>query len=251
MKISAVQAQATAANVVPMGAEDQNRHTDHARERAAVFDFDGTIADTFPLVLRLFTEHRVSKGLSAPSDTDIQALRSVDSRKVFEQLNIPRWKVPFAITAMRRKLRQVEHEIQPFHGVREILDQIVARGWQLYVLSSNNTSTIRTFFRQHNLPQPREVAGGVSFFGKEPRLRKLLAKHALDCDRVVLIGDETRDLHVGTACGCRTIGVTWGFNLKEVLAAARPDALANTPDELGDALERLLPSANHVKDNGQ
>jgi phosphoglycolate phosphatase-like HAD superfamily hydrolase len=224
---------------------------DHDRTRVAVFDFDGTIADTFPLVLRLFTEHRTSKGLSAPSDADIHELRSVDSRKVFEKLNIPRWKVPFAIAIMRRKLRQVEHEIQPFHGVREILEQIVRRGWQLYVLSSNSTSTIRTFFRHHKLPQPREVAGGINFFGKEPRLRKLLAKHGLDCGKVVLIGDETRDLHVGAVCGCRTIGVTWGFNLKEVLASARPDALASTPDELADALERLLPGANHGKDNGR
>ncbi len=244
MKISAVQLRQSAANVTSMVVAGQNK------SRAAVFDFDGTIADTFPIVLRLLTEHRAAKGLSGPSDEEIHALRSVDSRNVFEQLNIPRWKVPFAIAMMRRKLRKVEHEIQPFHGIREILEDIVARGWQLYILSSNNTSTISAFFKRHHLPQPLEVAGGVNFFGKELRLRKLLAKHALDSGQVVLIGDETRDLYVGAGCGCRTIGVTWGFNLREVLANAKPDALASNPAELINALEGLLPATAHLRENG-
>jgi phosphoglycolate phosphatase len=210
-------------------------------ESIAIFDFDGTIANTFPLVLRVLTAHRESQGQTGPSEEEIEELRKIDSRKVFEFLGIPRWKVPFVIAAVRHRMRKIEHELESFDGMHEALALLVERGWRLFILSSNGTRTIRTFFERHGLPRPVKIEGGVRFFGKEHRLRRLMRDFNLDPERTVLVGDETRDMSVGRLCGTKTVGVTWGLNVSHVLETESPDALVDSPRDLPATLERLLP----------
>ncbi len=218
------------------------RHAHSVPGRVAIFDFDGTIANTFPLVLQILREHRASRGQTGPDDEEIEALRAVDSREIFQHLGIPKWKIPLLIAVVRHKLRRVEHELQSFNGIPGALQKLVDDGWRLLVLSSNQGETIRRFFERRSLPAPERIEAGVKFFGKERRLRRLLGDLRIDPANVVIVGDETRDLFVGRACGTRTVGVSWGLNLRRVLESASPDVVIDCPSEIPRVLERLLPA---------
>jgi phosphoglycolate phosphatase-like HAD superfamily hydrolase len=55
-------------------------------------------------------------------------------------------------------------------------------------------------------------------------------------DEVVMVGDGLPDIDSARAAGVRVIAVTWGMCSRENLAAARPDAIAETAIELGGLL---------------
>jgi len=45
--------------------------------------------------------------------------------------------------------------------------------------------------------------------------------------RCVMVGDSPVDVAAGRAAGMRTVAVTWGFRDREVLVAARADAVVD------------------------
>ena len=51
-------------------------------------------------------------------------------------------------------------------------------------------------------------------------------------DEVVYCGDSDVDMQTGLGAGVKTIGVTWGFRTREELAAYKPYALVDSPDEI-------------------
>jgi phosphoglycolate phosphatase len=67
---------------------------------------------------------------------------------------------------------------------------------------------------------------------KAVTLRRALSEVAPDLDPawVAMVGDRHHDVDAGIACGCVTVGVTWGIGEPDELAAA--DLVVDTPAEL-------------------
>ncbi|EFO61480.1 Phosphoglycolate phosphatase [Giardia lamblia P15] len=58
-----------------------------------------------------------------------------------------------------------------------------------------------------------------------------------------MIGDMTVDIQAGVAAGVKTIGCTWGFHSKDILAAENPTYLVNSWHELEELLMKLVNSS--------
>ena len=58
----------------------------------------------------------------------------------------------------------------------------------------------------------------------------------ITADEVVYCGDSDVDMQTGINAGVRTIGVTWGFRTREELAAYEPWLIADTADEVCNAI---------------
>jgi phosphoglycolate phosphatase len=67
---------------------------------------------------------------------------------------------------------------------------------------------------------------------KSVTLRRALCEVAPDLDpaRVAMVGDRHHDVDAGIACGCVTVGVSWGIGEPDELAAA--DLVVDSPAEL-------------------
>jgi phosphoglycolate phosphatase-like HAD superfamily hydrolase len=86
------------------------------------------------------------------------------------------------------------------------------------------------------------VIGDGDGFPRKPdpsAARALLARHAVDPERAVVIGDGLPDLGMARAVPCASIAAAWGYVPTAVLLAERPTHLAQTP---GDVLALLLPA---------
>ena len=59
---------------------------------------------------------------------------------------------------------------------------------------------------------------------------------ALPAD-TVMIGDTVYDIEMAVAAEARAIGVAWGYHAPEELLAAGAEAVAATPQELGEMLD--------------
>ena len=62
--------------------------------KLVIFDFDGTLADTFPFVLHIMDQVSEKFGLKKVDTNEIDMLRTFDARRVMKHLDIPLWKVP-------------------------------------------------------------------------------------------------------------------------------------------------------------
>jgi phosphoglycolate phosphatase len=204
---------------------------------AIIFDFDGTIADSFDFVVDFLADEAGGKTLDKQQT---QALRGRSMFAMARQLGHARWRLLRLLFRGRKRMGEAIGQIKPFAGMPEIIAKLHGEGHELFIVSSNSVPNVRAFLHEHELHTYfLEIDGGVSLFGKAPALRRVLKEQQLGKDDALYIGDETRDVQAAQSVKLRVIAVTWGFARPSNLEALRPTALAKQPADLLRILEEL------------
>ena len=197
---------------------------------AVIFDFDGTIADSFEFVVTFLAEGVKRPALSGKQK---QELHNLSMTAMARRLGYGWWRLPFMLVKGRRKMNGSIKQLQPFDGMPAVIRELHDTGHQLFIVSSNSARNIRAFLHHHELEAYfSEVTGGIGLFGKAGALRRLLKKHRLKANDAIYIGDELRDVEAAQSIQLPVIAVTWGFARPTDLTALRPTAQAHTPAEL-------------------
>lgn len=195
-----------------------------------MFDFDGTIADTFELFVESFAA--VAPGVAA-QDIDIEALRGMSVKEALAELGIKKWQLPKLIVAGRKEMAKGIADAPVFGGIDEALATLKERGATLAVLSSNSTENIQTVLAKHGLGRYfDEVVGGVSLVGKPKAIKSLQKQLNVELADITYIGDEVRDIEAARKVGVACAAVTWGFNTETVLKDSNPRWLIQDPADL-------------------
>jgi phosphoglycolate phosphatase len=197
---------------------------------AIIFDFDGTIADSFDYVAGFLADEA---GVGPLSEARKQELRGLSMAAMARHFGHSWWRLPGLLFKGRRQMKGVIKRLQPFSGITTVIEKLHAEGHELFIVSSNSVQNVKTFLHHHGLHTYfLEIYGGVSMFGKAPALRKLLRDQHLESKNAVYIGDELRDVQAAQSIKLPIIAVTWGFARSDNLEALKPTALATTPNEL-------------------
>jgi phosphoglycolate phosphatase len=189
-----------------------------------IFDFDGTLADSFPWVLRTVDEVADRFKFRRLRDGELDELRFCDAREVMRRLGVPRWKVPMIARYVRSRMAQDVDQIGLFPGAGEMIDQLADAGMRLAVVSANGEATIRTVLGAH-AQAITAISGGVSLFGKRGKLLRMSRLTGIDPRQTVVVGDEIRDLNAAKAARMAFGAVSWGLTRPEALEAGGPEAL--------------------------
>ena len=196
-----------------------------------IFDFDGTIADSFDTTVRVF--YKLTGHGQRLSDKELARLRGLTMLQAVEELRIHPLKIPFLMMRGRLQMaRRIKHiAVQP--GVASVIRQLRADGHQLFIVSSNSQRNIQTFLRQHHLASDfGAVYGGVGLFNKAKALQKVLRHNQLAPDDAYYVSDEVRDVTAAQSVGIPVIAVTWGYNNAEILRQHQPTHLVEKPEQL-------------------
>lgn len=204
--------------------------------RTALFDFDGTLADSLYEMLAIYNELAAELKVVTVGPERAEELRKLGAQAVIRELGIPMWKVPRVLKAVRSAQHARKQVAAPFAGILASLERLQQSGVQTGVVSSNSEPNVRAFFVRHGCTPPAILSTGVGLFGKGSRLKRVLAHHGLSAREVAYVGDEVRDIEASRTAGVRSVAVSWGYGEKNALLAARPDALVDAPDELVTAL---------------
>lgn len=205
---------------------------------AIIFDFDGTIADSFDVIVDIF-EH-ITKRKEKLTEDQMTELRGYPLEVVAERLKVPWWRIPFLLVRGRQLMARRMGEIPVFEGIGKVIDELHAEGHELFVVSSNSKRNVRKFLKQHHLYKYFvEVKGNAGLVGKSRAIRRLAKSNSLAMKDCVYIGDETRDVVACKLIGMRIIAVSWGFANKEFLESLHPTAMAHKPQEIVSILEEL------------
>ncbi len=210
--------------------------------RTCLFDLDGTVIDSGPLIAASF-RHAVGTVLGeVPADEELLAY--VGGWSLCEQMaRLAPDRVEELVEAYRAHNEPAHAALEFCPGVRELLGELAAGGMRLGLVTAKRRSTVEVAFGV--LPELEGLFDAVVTAEETDRHKPhpdplLLALEKLGLpspDGAAYVGDSPFDVEAARAAGLRSIAVTWGgIHSPERLRAAGPDAIVSTAGELREAL---------------
>jgi len=211
------------------------------KKQAVMFDLDGTLLDTLEdlgdaanLMLRErgFPEHDYAFYRHAVGDGAwMLAKRSLPADRRDEDA------VAEAHDALRRHYdANWDLKTHPYDGIPAMLDELVARGVVLTVLSNKPDAGVQKcvsrFFPADRFAVTRGVVPGGPLKPDPAAALAIVEVLQIPLDAWLYVGDTNTDMQTARAAGMFAVGCTWGFRDREELLAYGADAIIDHPAEL-------------------
>ncbi len=205
----------------------------------AIFDFDGTLADTLPWMRSIFNELADEHGFRRVEPCDYERLRDLHGGDLLRELGLPLWKLPRVVSSMRRRMAGHTGKLSLFPGVSEVLQRLAAGGVELAIVSSNSRENVGRILGADNARLMAHFACGVSMMGKAARLRQVIRRSAVSRSQAIYIGDEIRDAEAAHKAGIAFGAVTWGQHSAAALSLQNPTEVFSTVSQIGNMMCRM------------
>lgn len=215
--------------------------------KAVIFDWDGTLADTFQLTLAIwqevlgkgFTEEDFKEGFGPGGKRLVE--------NFFNKKGIPYdGKKVEALVKKKLGLQSTVAKRTPLlGGARELLDYLKARGYKMAVCSSNHGEAIEPVMRNHGLEGYFEKVITADHMKGGPLkphpdiflyTAKELGVSPKDC---IVFEDAPVGVEAAKKADMKVIGVCTGHFTREEVSEKKPDLLIGSMKELGK-IERFL-----------
>lgn len=204
------------------------------RYRVAIFDFDGTLADSGDWFLSIADDLAERFRFRRVEPSEIDALRGRTSKEVIRHLGIPRWKIPAIARHVHKRLAGETDQIVLFDGVESMIAQLVSHGVRIAIVTSNAEGNVRAILGPEIVAKIDMFECGASLFGKARRFRRVLRTLDVAKADVIAIGDETRDIVAANKVGIDKAAVLWGYANRAILTALEPDMVFDSPADVTD-----------------
>jgi phosphoglycolate phosphatase len=179
--------------------------------RLAIFDFDGTLADSFPFFLSVFNTIADRHAFRRIDVARAGELRHLGVRQVMDHVGMPAWKLPLASKTFMAMMQDSAHAISLFDGIADALRHLYDRGVLLTVVSSNSEHNVRAVLGPGLAPLVARFDCGMSVFGKASRIRAVLKACGVAPDDALYIGDQATDAEAARKAGVAFGAVHWGY----------------------------------------
>ena len=200
-----------------------------------IFDFDGTLADTYDFFISALNEIADKHKFKKISAHQWELIKDYDAKRIFEHLNVPIWKIPIVISQVRTFMSKNINKISLFDGIDNLLINLSNKNIKLAVVTSNSYQNVcQVLGSKSSIINYFEC--NVSVSGKPARIRKILNQSRIPDENSIYIGDEIRDVKAAKKANIAFGGVSWGYNSAESLKEFSPQKMfAN----INDILENL------------
>ena len=212
--------------------------------RLALFDFDGTLADTQELIVR--TNQEAMRRLHYPVQdaATITATIGLPLRgcilAMFPDLpqeELPKWEETYRTVFYELKDRYVP---ALFPHVRETLAALCKAGYRCTIASSRSSQSLNEFLQEMEMaPYISYVLGADNVSRGKPHpetVLNTLAHFSCRGNEALVVGDMPVDIQMGLGAGAYTCGVTYGNSNREALLASGAHAVI---DDFGELLTLL------------
>lgn len=204
--------------------------------RLAIFDLDGTLADSFPWFLRVVNDVAREFDFRRVAPGDVETLRRMGSREIIRFLGVPLWKVPLIATRMRAMKRSHLKDIALFDGTATMLRSLHEAGITLALVTSDNEANARLQLGPEHSALFSHFDCGASLFGKAAKFSRVMKRAGVSPQQTLAIGDEIRDLEAARSAGIAFGAVSWGYAEADALRALNPDEIFSTVDDIAITL---------------
>ena len=204
-----------------------------------IFDFDGTLADTWPLIEAVMM--RLIQEMNLPSRT-VDEIKTTIGLKL-EEAPLILWpdkhdiKDQF-VTTYRRIFEEIKDKVDIglFPGVKETLETLKNSGHRMAIATSRTTQSAEELTRRLGIRDYFDcVLGADKVVNGKPHpetVEKILAEMGWQPGESIMVGDMGVDIKMGRSAGLSTCGVTFGNGKIEDLEAAGADLIIDEFDRL-------------------
>jgi phosphoglycolate phosphatase len=200
--------------------------------RLYIFDFDGTLADSFSWFIEVSDGVADRFGFDRFDRRELDSLRGLDARRILMRQRVPLWKLPLIARHARRLMAQDIERIPLFPGIAEALARLAASGATLAIVTSNARNNVVRVLGPATAPRISVFECGASLFGKASKLRRVLKRTGFPADQTVFVGDEIRDAEAAREAGVAFGAVGWGYTRLDALRTQAPAHVFERVDDL-------------------
>jgi pyrophosphatase PpaX len=210
------------------------------RCEAVLFDLDGTLVDSGPLILASFRyATRTVLGRTVP-DEELMAgvgghgldaqMRAIDSDRVDELTRVYR----------AHNLKEYER-VQLFAGIRDVLERLRAQRRALGVVTVKGRPAVDLTFELLELADIFDVVVTADDTVRQKPapdpLLAALAQLGVPASAAAYVGDAPFDIQAARGAGVRAVAVTWGgIHPVARLEREEPDVIVQQPNEVLDVV---------------
>lgn len=204
-----------------------------------VLDFDGTLADTQPLIVSSLQRTICELHLPSRTYAECCTVIGLPLKECFsELLSVDETMADQCAEVYRRIFAEDNHTgtVTLFPRVLETIQTLHERDVILAICSSRARPTLDAFIQDFHLNEYVSMvvsANDVQHAKPHPEpVQQILQRLQIAAENTLVVGDANYDILMGRAAGCHTCGVTYGNQSVAVLRQAGADFLINDFGEL-------------------
>lgn len=194
-----------------------------------IWDFDGTLYDTYPVMLEGYMKTLENFKVDADSQEVYKILKESSSKKVAERYELEFEPFTDFFHAWEAADTRVPNS---FKGAKEVLEAVVANGGKNYILTHRKVGSTKELLAAEGLLDlVVEIVGPDNNFPRKPdptSLLYLVDKYGMDQAQTAMIGDRTMDVLAGEAAGVKTVF----FDIDYLLEGIKADAVIHSMTDL-------------------
>ncbi|TCI39317.1 MULTISPECIES: pyrophosphatase PpaX [unclassified Exiguobacterium] len=212
-----------------------------------LFDLDGTLLDTNPLILASF---RHTLGYYFPNETyqdeDIFPFIGPTLEKSFKALNEPEWK---EMQAFYRSFNIAMHDalVAEYPGVIEGLHRLHTKGYKMGIVTSKGRPVVEHGLRLFNIDHLFGVVVTADDVENEKPhaepVEQALRALGSTPERAVMVGDNDTDIFSGKNAGTKTVAVGWALKGRAFLETLEPDVIIESMEHFETWLDEVTVNA--------
>ena len=211
------------------------------RFRVILFDLDGTLIDSGPIIVASMRHASVTVLGQEPDEDRVKA--AIGGQGLIAQMrDLDPDRVDELVEAYRLHNEPLHSELEAFDDVLRLLPVLKDEGRRLGIVTAKRLRTVGLAIdRFPELGEAMDVVIGAEDTEKhkpepDPVLEALRRLDASPAD-AAYVGDSPYDIAAGNAAGVFTVAVGWGgIHPDERLLHAEPDVLVHTAEELHGVL---------------
>jgi len=212
--------------------------------KAAIFDLDGTLADTLDDLGQAMNGMLRHFGWPERSREELCQFINRGAR-IFVARSMPEgsWEdindssVTEALRVYNAEYDKCFNDLtSPYEGVPELLAELREKGVKLAVLSNKQDKFVK-LITERLFPDTFDVVRGHGEFPEKPSPESALATAAemgVVPEECIFVGDSDIDMKTAQNAGMLPVGVSWGYRPPEILLDAGATVIAENAVKIGE-----------------
>ncbi|MDX8342626.1 HAD-IA family hydrolase [Rossellomorea sp. YZS02] len=195
-----------------------------------IWDFDGTLFDTYPVMAGTFKETLKQDGIDEPLE-EIMKHMKVSMTYAFNHYGEKYGIGTEFITAYDSRRKEVEFDLsKPFEGMMELCKYIHETGRRNYLYTHRGESSMRMLEDFGMIGYFSDFITSEHGFERKPSpdaIHHLIRTHGIDQSEAIMIGDRDLDLQAG-----KNAGISSCYFADELVANTHADYVVTSVEEL-------------------